>query len=81
MPRANRYFLSSRVWHITHRCHKQDFLLKFALDRAAFDHRAKYEGARRTSRGVHRPMPGYNKIENLSCRAVFPTDSLGIKLS
>jgi putative transposase len=33
MPRANRYFLPNHVWHITHRCHKKEFLLKFAQDR------------------------------------------------
>jgi len=33
MPRANRFFIPHHVWHITHRCHKQDFLLKFACDR------------------------------------------------
>ena len=33
MPRANRYFLPGHVWHITHRCHKKEFLLKFAIDR------------------------------------------------
>mgnify|MGYP001811743772 CR=1 FL=1 len=36
MPRANRYFLPGHVWHITHRCHKQEFLLKFAKDRRAW---------------------------------------------
>lgn len=36
MPRANRYFLSDHVWHITHRCHKKDFLLKFAKDRTVW---------------------------------------------
>ena len=34
MPRAHRYFLPNHVWHITHRCHKKEFLLKFAKDRA-----------------------------------------------
>jgi len=34
MPRANRYFLPGHVWHITHRCHKKEFLLKFSRDRA-----------------------------------------------
>ncbi len=38
MPRANRYFLPGHVWHITHRCHQQDFLLKFAFDRTALTH-------------------------------------------
>ncbi len=33
MPRAHRYFLPGHIWHITHRCHKQEFLLKFAKDR------------------------------------------------
>lgn len=33
MPRANRYRLSGHLWHITHRCHRQQFLLKFARDR------------------------------------------------
>jgi putative transposase len=32
VPRANRYFLPGHIWHITHRCHKQDSLLKFAYD-------------------------------------------------
>ena len=33
MPRANRHFLPDHIWHITHRCHKKDYLLKFAKDR------------------------------------------------
>ncbi len=33
MPRANRYFLPGYIWHITHRCHKKEFLLKFRKDR------------------------------------------------
>ncbi len=33
MPHANRYFLPGRVWHITHRCYKKEFLLKFSKDR------------------------------------------------
>jgi putative transposase len=33
MPRAHRHFLSGHVWHITHRCHKQEFLLRFGRDR------------------------------------------------
>jgi len=38
MPRANRYFLPGLIWHITHRCHKQEFLLKFAKDRQTWIH-------------------------------------------
>lgn len=33
MPRANRYFIPGHVWHITHRCHQKEFLLKFVKDR------------------------------------------------
>jgi len=33
MPRANRYHIPGQVWHITHRCHKREFLFKFARDR------------------------------------------------
>lgn len=36
MPRANRYHLPHYVWHITHRCHRRQFLLKFARDRRAW---------------------------------------------
>ena len=36
MPRANRYFLPGYVWHITHRCHQRNFLLKFARDRPRY---------------------------------------------
>jgi putative transposase len=33
MPRANRHYIPGYIWHITHRCHKREFLLKFARDR------------------------------------------------
>lgn len=36
MPRANRYFVPGLVWHLTHRCHKREFLLKFARDRGRY---------------------------------------------
>ena len=36
MPRANRNYLSGYVWHITHRCHKKEFLLKFHKDRMSW---------------------------------------------
>ena len=35
MPRAQRHFLPGYAWHITHRCHKREFLLKFARDRGS----------------------------------------------
>jgi putative transposase len=33
MTRANRHYLPGYVWHITHRCHKKDFLFRFSKDR------------------------------------------------
>lgn len=33
VPRLNRSYLPGYVWHITHRCHKKEFLLKFEKDR------------------------------------------------
>ena len=38
MPRAHRHFISGHIWHITHRCHKQEFLLKFSKDRRRWLH-------------------------------------------
>jgi hypothetical protein len=38
MPRANRHFVPGYVWHITHRCHRKSFLLKFARDRRRYLH-------------------------------------------
>lgn len=36
MPRANRYFLPERTYHLTHRCHDRTFLLRFARDRDTY---------------------------------------------
>ena len=33
MARANRHFIPGHIWHLTHRYHKRDFLLKFSKDR------------------------------------------------
>jgi putative transposase len=33
MPRANRYWMPGHVWHLTHRCHRRQFLLRFGCDR------------------------------------------------
>jgi len=32
MARAKRHYVPGQIWHITHRCHKRDFLLKFDKD-------------------------------------------------
>jgi putative transposase len=33
MARAKRHFIPDQIWHITHRCHKREFLLRFSKDR------------------------------------------------
>jgi REP element-mobilizing transposase RayT len=33
MPRANRSYLPGLIWHVTHRCHKKEYLLKFHRDK------------------------------------------------
>jgi len=33
MARAKRHYIPGLVWHITHRCHKKEFLLKFSRDK------------------------------------------------
>lgn len=33
MARASRHYIPGHIWHLTHRCHKSEFLLKFAKDR------------------------------------------------
>lgn len=46
MPRANRFYLPGQVWHITHRYHRQQFLLKFLRDRRLW-HRWLFEARKR----------------------------------
>jgi len=36
VPRANRYFVPGKFYHLTHRCHDREFLLKFIRDRSAY---------------------------------------------
>jgi REP element-mobilizing transposase RayT len=38
MPRANRHHIPGQIWHLTHRCHKKEFLLKFSKDRKRWLH-------------------------------------------
>jgi len=40
MARANRHYdyIPGCIWHITHRCHKQEFLFKFIKDRQRWVH-------------------------------------------
>jgi REP element-mobilizing transposase RayT len=33
MGRANRHYIPGQIWHLTHRCHKKEYLFKFSKDR------------------------------------------------
>ena len=35
---AHRHYIPGCIWHITHRCHKQEFLLSFGKDRKRWRH-------------------------------------------
>ena len=36
MPRASRYMVEGYTYHLTHRCHDRQFLLKFKQERDAY---------------------------------------------
>ncbi len=33
MARAKRHYIPGQIWHLTHLCHKREFLLKFVKER------------------------------------------------
>ena len=33
MARAKRHYIPEQIWHLTHRCHKREFLLKLVKDK------------------------------------------------
>ena len=68
MARANRHYIPGYAWHITHRCHKKEFLLKFAKDREGwidwlFEAKKRYRSVvlnyMATSSHIH--LLGYDK--------------------
>lgn len=72
MPRANRHYIPGCSRHITHRCHKQEFLLKFAHDRRRYQRLEPFELFKRfcrsksgaSIRGTQR-LPAAEQFENL----------------
>jgi len=46
MPRANRLNSGGGIFHVTHRCHNRQFLLKFARDRNSYRARLRQHLAR-----------------------------------
>ena len=66
MSRANRHYIPGYVWHITHRCHKEEFLLKFARDRRRWIHWL-FEAKKRFNLSVLNYMVTSNHIHLLIC--------------
>ncbi len=66
MPRANRYYLPSCIWHLTHRCHQRKFLLKFARDRRAWEGWL-FEARKRFGLSVLNYMVTSNHVHLLVC--------------
>ena len=60
MARAKRHYIPGYVWHITHRCHKREFLLKFPKDRRKWIEWL-YQAKKRYS-GLS--VLNYNEIQN-----------------
>ena len=36
MPRGRRFILPGQTYHVTHRCHRREFLLRFKQDRNTY---------------------------------------------
>ena len=64
MARAKRHFIPGYIWHITHRCHKREFLLKFLKDRYRYLHWL-YQARKRYSLQILNYMVTSNHIHLL----------------
>lgn len=64
MRRANRFFRPGHVWHVTHRYHRREFLLKFARDRRRWRYWL-YEARKRYGLCVHNYVVTSNHVHLL----------------
>ena len=64
MDRAKRHYLPGNVWHINHRCHKREFLLKFLKDRNRWL-QWLYQAKKRYGLSILNYMVTYNHIHLL----------------
>ena len=75
MPKARRYFEPGLHYHLTHRCHGRDFLLKFTCDRD------RYRGMlRELSQSYRVPLLGYCITSNHVHLLVTAPDKCGVSL-
>ena len=76
MARAKRHYIPGHVWHITHRCHKREFLLKFPRDRRRWIEWLYQARKRYCSLSVLNYMVTSNHVHLLVCdnggRSVIP---------
>ncbi len=71
MARANRHYIPGYFWHITHRCHKKEFLLKFVYIDLNMVRVGVVDHPRRW------PFCGYNEIQDPPRRyRIIDLDSL-----
>ena len=73
MARAKRHFIPGFIWHITHRCHKREFLLKFSKDRQRYLHWL-YQARKRYGLSILNYMVTSNHVHLL----VFDTGKRGV---
>ncbi len=79
MPRASRHYTPGYVWHLTRRCDKREFLLKFSRDRRRYLQRL-YQAKKRYGLKILNYMLTFNRIHLLVVddgdRDVIPTIQL-----
>jgi putative transposase len=73
VPRANRYILPGHVYHLTHRCHNREFLLRFAVHRNAYR-----EQLRRAVREFDLSLLDYSITSNHTHLLAFAEDDAQI---
>lgn len=79
MLRAHRHYLPGHVWHITHRCHKKEFLLKFAKGRNHWRHWF-FESKKRFELSILNYIITSNHIHLLVCDRGYGEISKSIQL-
>jgi len=79
MPRAKRIFIPGGVWHLTHRCHNREFLLKFERDRSRWRYWL-YEACRRYRLSVLNFIATSNHVHLLVWNTPCSNVSSGMQL-